>query len=63
MVEAIGIAAIAIVVGWAVLVAALRGMGRLRWWSGAGLAAVIPMLAVAIPLALVAAGVAVWALT
>jgi hypothetical protein len=35
-------------------------MDYLRWWNEAGLAAFIPMLAVAIPSALVAAAIAVW---
>lgn len=60
MLEAIGIAAIAVVVAVVVFYAALRVMDRLRWWNDAGLAAFIPMFAVAVPLAISAAGIVVW---
>lgn len=60
MFEAIGIAATAIVVGFVVFVSALRLMDKLRWWSDAGLAAIIPMFAVAAPVAVACAGFVVW---
>ena len=60
MLEAIGIAAIAVVAALVVFYAALRLMDHWRWWSEAGLAAFIPMFAVAVPLAISAAGLVVW---
>ncbi|WP_417816623.1 hypothetical protein [Tritonibacter scottomollicae] len=60
MLEAIGIAAIAVVVALVVFYAALRAMDHWRWWADAGLAAFIPMFAVAVPLAISAAGIVVW---
>lgn len=60
MLEAIGIAAIAVVTACITFYVALRVMSNLRWWSDAGLAAFIPMFAVAIPTAVVVAGVVLW---
>ncbi|PZX03786.1 hypothetical protein [Celeribacter halophilus] len=62
MVEAIGIAAIAVVVALVVFNVALRAMDHWGWWSDAGLGAFIPMLAVAIPLAIAVSGLVVWML-
>ena len=60
MIEAIGIAAIAILVAVITFYASIRIMDYLRWWNDAGLAAFIPMLAIAIPISLAAASLAVW---
>ncbi|WP_333696911.1 hypothetical protein [Phaeobacter italicus] len=60
MLEAIGIAAIAVVVALVVFYAALRAMDHWRWWAGAGLGAFIPMVAVAVSVSVLAAGIAVW---
>ena len=59
MIEVIGIAAIAILVAVITFYAAIRIMDYLRWWNDAGLAAFIPMFAIAIPLSLMTAAVAV----
>lgn len=60
MLEAIGVAAIAITTACITFYAALRIMDSLECWRDAGLAAFIPMFAVAIPTAIAAAGFAVW---
>jgi hypothetical protein len=60
MLEAAGIAFIAMSVAVVTFYGLIRLMDYLRWWNEAGLAAFIPMLAVAIPSALVAAAIAVW---
>lgn len=60
MLETIGIAAIAAVVALVVFYAALRAMEHFRWWADAGIAAFIPMIMVAVPLSISAAGIVVW---
>jgi len=63
MLEAIGIAAVALAAALAVFYAAILVMDRLRWWARAGLAAFIPMLAVSVPMSVCAAGIVVWLLS
>ena len=62
MLEAIGITAVAVTVAIITFCLSIRIMDYLRWWNEAGLAAFIPMLAIAIPLSLLTASVAVWIL-
>ncbi len=60
MLEAIWIATIVVVTWVFVIYAAMVAMDRLRWWADAGLAAIIPMAAVAVPVATFVAGCVLW---
>ncbi|ATF17111.1 hypothetical protein VXL47_12070 [Phaeobacter sp. JH20_30] len=60
MLASVGIAAVALIVAFLTFYASVRLMDYWRWWSDAGLGAVIPMFATAILIAIAAASLAVW---
>jgi hypothetical protein len=60
MLATIGTVTIAAIVAVATLYTLIRLMAYLEWWHEAGLAAFIPMLAVAIPSSIATASIAVW---
>lgn len=59
----VGAFCLSVIVAYAVFLACFRLLDHLRLWSDAGLAALIPMLAVSIPTGILAGGITMWGLS